>query len=86
MNDTLDLLAVMAHPDDAELLCGGTLIKTASLGKRVGVLDLTTGEMGSSGTGDLRRTEAANSAGIMGLAARRCAEPLARWARQTGIV
>ena len=36
----LDLLAVMAHPDDAELLCGGTLIKSASRGKRVGILDL----------------------------------------------
>jgi len=73
MIETLDLLAIMAHPDDAELLCGGTLIKTAALGKRVGVLDLTTGEMGSSGSGDIRREEATRSAGIMGLAARRCA-------------
>ena len=47
LNPPLDLLAIMAHPDDAELLCGGTLIKSASRGKRVGVVDLTAGEMGS---------------------------------------
>jgi len=46
----LDLLVIMAHPDDAELLCGGAIIKSASAGKRVGVLDLTAGEMGSSGS------------------------------------
>jgi bacillithiol biosynthesis deacetylase BshB1 len=73
MNPSLDLLAVMAHPDDAELLCGGTLIKTAALGKRVGVLDLTTGEMGSSGSGDIRRSEAEQAGQIMGLVERRCA-------------
>ncbi len=73
MNETLDLLAVMAHPDDAELLCGGTLVKTAALGKRVGVLDLTTGEMGSSGSGDIRRSEATEAAKVMGIADRRCA-------------
>jgi bacillithiol biosynthesis deacetylase BshB1 len=73
VNESLDLLAIMAHPDDAELLCGGMLIKTAALGKRVGVLDLSSGEMGSSGTGDLRKQEAAHSAEVMGLAERRCA-------------
>jgi bacillithiol biosynthesis deacetylase BshB1 len=73
MSESLDLLAIMAHPDDAELLCGATLIKTAALGKRVGVLDLSSGEMGSSGSGDIRRQEAARSAEIMGLAERRCA-------------
>jgi bacillithiol biosynthesis deacetylase BshB1 len=73
VNESLDLLAIMAHPDDAELLCGGTLIKTAGLGKRVGVLDLSSGEMGSSGSGDIRQQEAAESAEIMGLATRRCA-------------
>ena len=45
----------MAHPDDAELLCGGALIKSASQGKRVGVIDLTAGEMGSSGSADIRK-------------------------------
>jgi bacillithiol biosynthesis deacetylase BshB1 len=73
MSESLDLLAIMAHPDDAELLCGATLIKTAALGKRVGVLDLSSGEMGSSGSGEIRRQEAAHSAEIMGLAERRCA-------------
>jgi len=73
MTESLDLLAVMAHPDDAELLCGGMLIKTAKLGRRVGVLDLTSGEMGSSGSGDIRQKEAARSADIMGIADRRCA-------------
>jgi bacillithiol biosynthesis deacetylase BshB1 len=73
MSESLDLLAIMAHPDDAELLCGATLIKTAALGKRVGVLDLSSGEMGSSGSGEIRRQESAHSAEIMGLAERRCA-------------
>ena len=73
MNESLDLLAIMAHPDDAELLCGGTLIKTSALGRRVGVLDLTSGEMGSSGSGEIRSQEAASSAEIMGIAVRRCA-------------
>lgn len=76
MTDTpepLDILAVMAHPDDAELLCGGTLIKSASRGRRVGVLDLTAGEMGSSGSAAVRAREAAAAAAQMGLAERRCA-------------
>ena len=73
MNESLDLLVVMAHPDDAELLCGGMLIKTAALGKRVGVLDLSPGEMGSSGSGEIRRQEAARAAEVMGLAERRSA-------------
>ena len=70
----LDILAVMAHPDDAELLCGGSLIKSASRGRRVGVLDLTQGEMGSSGSAAIRAREADAAAAQMGLAARRCAE------------
>lgn len=69
----LDILAVMAHPDDAELLCGGTLIKSAGRGKRVGILDLTAGEMGSTGSAETRAREAEAAAGQMGLAERRCA-------------
>jgi len=69
----LDLLAVMAHPDDAELLCGGALIKSVDAGRRVGVLDLTAGEMGSAGSAEIRAREAAASAKLMGLADRRCA-------------
>lgn len=74
LDEPLDLLAIMAHPDDAELLCGGTLIKSAARGKRVGVLDLTAGEMGSSGSAEIRAREAADAGGQMGLALRACAE------------
>ena len=73
MSDPLDLLAIMAHPDDAELLCGGTLIKSAARGRRVGVLDLTAGEMGSAGSASIRAREADVAARQMGLAERRCA-------------
>jgi N-acetylglucosamine malate deacetylase 1 len=73
MSEPLDLLAAMAHPDDAELLCGGALIKAVVRGARVGVLDLTAGEMGSSGSAEIRAQEAARAAEIMGLAERRCA-------------
>ncbi len=69
----LDLLAVMAHPDDAELLCGGALIKAADAGRRVGVLDLTAGEGGTRGSAEIRAKEAAAAAEIMGLTLRRCA-------------
>lgn len=73
MEEPLDILAVMAHPDDAELLCGGTLIKSAGRGKRVGVLDLTAGEMGSSGSAATRAREAETARKQMGLVERRCA-------------
>jgi bacillithiol biosynthesis deacetylase BshB1 len=73
MTEPLDLLAVMAHPDDAELLCGGALIKAVTRGSRVGVMDLTAGEMGSAGSPEIRAKEAARAAEIIGLAERRCA-------------
>lgn len=73
MSPPLDVLAVMAHPDDAELLCGGSLAKSAAAGERVGILDLTAGEMGSAGTPDLRAREAAKAAGALGVAVRLCA-------------
>ncbi len=73
MSEPLDVLAVMAHPDDAELLCGGALAKSAAAGQRVGILDLTAGEMGSQGTPELRAMEAARAAEILGLAVRRSA-------------
>ncbi len=69
----LDLLAIMAHPDDAELLCGGALIKEAQAGRRVGVLDLTAGEGGSRGNAEVRAREAERAAEIMGLTVRRSA-------------
>lgn len=71
MSDRLDVLAVMAHPDDAELLCGGALIRSADAGERVGVVDLTRGESGTHGSADLRDREAERAAAIMGLAVRR---------------
>jgi bacillithiol biosynthesis deacetylase BshB1 len=66
----LDVLAIFAHRDDAELTCGGTLIKLASQGRRTGVLDLTEGEMGSRGSAALRAEEAERAAAIMGLSVR----------------
>lgn len=69
----LDLLAIVAHPDDAELLCGGTLIRAADAGHRTGVLDLTGGEIGTAGTADLRSEESARAADLLGLATRRVA-------------
>lgn len=71
MTEPLDLLAVMAHPDDAELLCGGLLIKSVDEGLRVGVLDLTRGELGSKGTAEIRAKEAEAAAAVMGLTVRR---------------
>lgn len=67
-----DVLAVFAHPDDAELSCGGALAKSADAGQRVGILDLTAGEMGSQGTPELRAREAEQAAAILGVSMRRC--------------
>ncbi|HEY4580088.1 MAG TPA: bacillithiol biosynthesis deacetylase BshB1 [Candidatus Acidoferrales bacterium] len=66
----LDLLAIAAHRDDVELTCGGTLIKSARLGYRTGILDLTEGEMGSRGTKEIRQREAAAAARVLGVAHR----------------
>lgn len=66
----LDLLAVAAHRDDAELTCGGTLIRASDAGQRVGVLDLTQGEMGTRGSAPERAAEAQASAHIMKLTVR----------------
>lgn len=71
MTERLDVLAIMAHPDDAELLCGGALIKSADLGQATGVVDLTRGESATWGTPELREEEAARAAEVMGLAVRR---------------
>ena len=67
----VDLLAIVAHRDDAELLCGGTLAKTARQGYGVGILDLTRGEMGTDGSADLRGQEAEAAAQVLGVRARR---------------
>ena len=63
----LDILAVGAHPDDVELGCGATLSKEISLGKKVGILDLTRGELGTRGSAEIRDKEAKNAAKILGV-------------------
>ncbi len=63
----LDILAIGAHPDDVELGCGGTLAKEVAKGKKVGILDLTRGELGSNGSAELRDIEAANAAKVLGV-------------------
>jgi bacillithiol biosynthesis deacetylase BshB1 len=63
----IDLLAFGAHPDDIELGAGGTILKEISKGKKVGIIDLTRGELGTRGTADDRDREAADSAGILGV-------------------
>jgi len=66
----LDILALAAHPDDAELGCGGTLIKHIAAGKKAGIVDFTRGELGTRGTAETRAKESADSAKILGLSAR----------------
>lgn len=66
----LDLLAIAAHPDDAELLCGGALAKSAALGRQVGILDLTRGETGTRGTPEIRAAEAEAAARVLRIAVR----------------
>lgn len=63
----LDLLAFGAHPDDIELSCAGTLLVEKSLGKKVGIIDLTRGELGTRGTAQTREEEAKDSAKILGI-------------------
>ena len=62
----VNILAIGVHPDDIELACSGTLLKHIDLGKTVGLLDLTMGELGTRGSGPIRLVEAANSAKMMG--------------------
>jgi bacillithiol biosynthesis deacetylase BshB1 len=63
----LDVLVIAAHPDDAELNCGGTIAALISQGKRVGILDLTQGEMGTRGTIETRFEEAEKASVILGV-------------------
>src|SRR3954467_527692 len=66
----VDVLAIAAHPDDVELICGGTLIRAHMLGHSTGILDLAAGEMASRGTPDLRAKEAKKAAAVMGVSVR----------------
>jgi len=66
----LDILAIGVHPDDIELSCSGTLLSHISQGKKVGLCDLTVGELGTRGSGDLRLIEAEEARKKMGAAVR----------------
>ena len=66
----VDILAIGAHPDDVELGCGGTIAKLISEGKKVAIIDLTEGELGTRGTNETRAQEAATASEILGISAR----------------
>jgi len=66
----LDILAIGAHPDDVELGAGATVAKMVAEGKKVGILDLTRGELGTRGTAETRKQEAAAAAEILGIEVR----------------
>lgn len=66
----LDILAFGAHPDDVELGCAGTILKEISLGKTVGIIDLTRGELGTRGSAEIRDQEANAAAKILGVSVR----------------
>src|SRR3979411_2559777 len=67
----VDVLAIAAHPDDIELICGGTLVRAQMLGRKTGILDLAAGELASRGTPELRAKEAAKAAKVMGVSVRK---------------
>ena len=62
----VDILAFGAHPDDVEMGCGGTIAKSTSQGKTVGIIDLTRGELGTNGSVEIRDKEASSAASIIG--------------------
>lgn len=63
----LDILALSPHPDDVELCCGGLIAKMSEKGYRIGIVDLTRGELGTEGTAEIRMQEAAKAAKILGI-------------------
>lgn len=65
-----DILFIAAHPDDVELCCAGTVLRHVEAGKVVGIVDLTQGELGTRGSGELRLKEAEAASKIMGIAVR----------------
>ena len=67
----VDILAIGVHPDDVELSCSGTLLRHIDMGKIVGLLDLTRGELGTRGSAEIRDREAALAARLMGAAFRK---------------
>ncbi|MCF8461961.1 MAG: bacillithiol biosynthesis deacetylase BshB1 [Flavobacteriales bacterium] len=66
----LDILAFGAHPDDVEISCSGTILKHIDLGYKCGIIDLTQGELGTRGSGELRLQEAERAKAILGIEAR----------------
>jgi len=66
----VDLLAIAAHRDDVELTCGGTLIKSAMLGRRTAILDLSQGELGTRGSAAIRKAESERAAEVLGVSVR----------------
>lgn len=66
----LDILAFGAHPDDVELGCSGTIAKEISLGKKVGIIDLTRGELGTRGSVEIRNSESAKASQLLGVSVR----------------
>jgi bacillithiol biosynthesis deacetylase BshB1 len=66
----LDILVLPVHPDDAELGCAGTILKHIALGKKVGIVDLTRGELGTRGSAEIRAREAEDAAKILGIIVR----------------
>lgn len=68
----LDVLVFAAHPDDAELACSGTIAAHIAQGYKVGIIDLTAGELGTRGSAELRMKEAAASSILLKLSAREC--------------
>jgi len=70
MVQKLDVLAFGVHPDDVELGCSGTILACIAEGKKVGIVDLTRGELGTRGTAETRKVEAANAAKVLGVQVR----------------
>ena len=66
----LDVLFFAAHPDDAELCCGGTIAKLSKKGRKTGIIDLTRGELGTRGSADLRKKEANAAGKLLGITIR----------------
>ena len=70
MANHLDILAFGAHPDDVELSCAGTILKEIASGKKIGIVDLTRGELGTRGSAEVRVQEAKKAASLLGVVCR----------------
>ena len=68
--ESYDVMAIGAHPDDVELACSGTILKYVAMGKEIGVVDLTAGELGTRGSAELREKEAEAASKLLGIKVR----------------